>query len=332
MLCFPGNWQPTVPSWEKKFCSLVGSFPWHKLLESKRFIYIYDNVLQWNDSAGEEAFHNAKNRFWAQINGLPCDISLPDPDMYIDEVDWNCSIDPELILDLEQESVVPDDSAKSEVVSSLGTALLLQNQSFSCFGWGDAEDDTGKAVDFPLRPGLGGHHNQTVDNGWELSCAENKEAVKATDWGDCEGEPVKATGWGDDSNEPLKATGWGDDSNSNEPVKATGWGDWDQHVEASTGWGEYYGAMEVPVWKDSWNNSSGWNQCENKYNDLGNGKDRRGDGVWGTGNGNNSRGGGGGGYNMSRYRSSRFHDNEYQADRGWRSGSGGGRKRSQFCV
>ena len=32
---------------------------------------------------------------------------------------------------------------------------------------------------------------------------------------------------------------------------------------------------------------------------------------------------------MSRYRSSRFHDNEYQADRGWRSG---GRKRANFLF
>ncbi|KAJ9695476.1 hypothetical protein PVL29_010783 [Vitis rotundifolia] len=326
-----GNWQPTVPSWEKKFCSSVGSFPWQRLLENKRFIYLYDNVLQWNDSAGKEAFHNAKNRFWAQINGLPCDISLPDPDIYIDEIDWNCSIDPEMILDLEQEPVDPDDCVKNEKVSSLGNSLLLLNQSFSCTGWGDAEEDIGKAADIRSGPGLW-HHNQNVDNPWELSCTQNKGAVKATGWGDCE-EPVKAMGWGDceepveatgwgNSNEPVKATGWG---NSNEPVKATGWGDWDQPVEA-TGWGDYYGAMEGPIWKDGWNNSSGWNQYENKYNDLENLKDRRAGGVWGTGNGNSR--GEGGGY-MSRYRSSRFNDNEYQADRGWRSGGG---KRANFLY
>ncbi|KAK9289436.1 hypothetical protein L1049_007591 [Liquidambar formosana] len=65
-------------------------------------------VVKWNDSAGEEAFHNAKNRFWAKINGLPCDLPFPDPDIYIDEIDWNPNIDPELVLDLEREPIDPD--------------------------------------------------------------------------------------------------------------------------------------------------------------------------------------------------------------------------------
>ncbi|KAK8994398.1 hypothetical protein V6N11_045490 [Hibiscus sabdariffa] len=38
-----------------KFCDLVGSVPWRKLLETKRFMNLYDNVVQWKDSAGEEA-------------------------------------------------------------------------------------------------------------------------------------------------------------------------------------------------------------------------------------------------------------------------------------
>lgn len=253
-----------MPSWEKKYCSSVGSFPWRKLLENKRFIYLYDNVLQWNDSAGEEAFRNAKNRFWAQINGLPCDIALPDPDIYIDKIDWDCSIDPELLLDLEREPVSSDDCTQTENVSSLGNSLLMLNQPFSCNGWGDCE------------------------------------------------APMEGTGWGD-SNEPVKATGWGD---WDEAVKATGWGNFDEPVKA-TGWVDFCGAMEVPVWKDDWNNPSGWNQCENL-------KDRRTDGEWGRGNWNSR------GEDMSRYRSTRLYDNDYQADRGWRSG--GGRKRTNFAY
>jgi hypothetical protein len=30
----------------------------------------YKDIIGWDDSAGEEAFDNAKARFWAQINGL----------------------------------------------------------------------------------------------------------------------------------------------------------------------------------------------------------------------------------------------------------------------
>ncbi|KAK8619087.1 hypothetical protein V6N13_133054 [Hibiscus sabdariffa] len=118
------TWQPTVPKWEKKFCVLVGSVPWWKLLEAKRFMYLYDNVVQWNDSACEEAFHNAKNRFWAKINGLPCDIRLPDPDSYIDKIDWDSEIDPELLLDLERVPKVPDEKDKSENGVILGISLV----------------------------------------------------------------------------------------------------------------------------------------------------------------------------------------------------------------
>ncbi|KAF8395768.1 hypothetical protein HHK36_019719 [Tetracentron sinense] len=71
-------------------------------------MFLDENVVQWNDSASEEAFHNAKKRFWAEINGLPHDVPLPDPDMYIDEVDWNSEIDPEL-LGLDKKLVVLDD-------------------------------------------------------------------------------------------------------------------------------------------------------------------------------------------------------------------------------
>ncbi|KAL3715758.1 hypothetical protein ACJRO7_007497 [Eucalyptus globulus] len=97
-----GNWRPAVPSWEKEFCRSVGSVPWKKLVEAKRYMCIYDKVLKWDDSAVEEAFRNAKERFWAGINGIPCSIALPDPNLYIDEVDWASKVDPELLCDLER--------------------------------------------------------------------------------------------------------------------------------------------------------------------------------------------------------------------------------------
>ncbi|KAJ8900362.1 hypothetical protein K2173_025002 [Erythroxylum novogranatense] len=92
-----------VPPWEKKFCSLIGSVPWWKVVDAKKFMFCHSEVLNWDDLAGKQAFQNAKERYWAEINGFPCDISLPDPDMYIDDIDWNADIDPELIKDLERE-------------------------------------------------------------------------------------------------------------------------------------------------------------------------------------------------------------------------------------
>ncbi|KAJ0043967.1 hypothetical protein Pint_17777 [Pistacia integerrima] len=243
------SWQPTVPSWEKKFCASIGSVPWRKLLETKRFMYLYDNVVHWNDSAGEEAFYNAKNRFWAQINGLPCNISLPDPDIYIDEIDWNSNIDPELLLDLEREFKVPEEVNKDEKVVILNSALLF-NQSFSCTGWGDAEENFQKDTDLFLPAG-------NEENPWENKCAPCNGAKK-------------------------------DD----------GWGNY---------WNESWG------WNQQDNNCNEWN---NSYNEPINVNDGRNGGDWGA---TYSRKREGAGWYMSRYKTSRFHGDDYHMDRGWRN-------------
>ncbi|XP_059646247.1 uncharacterized protein LOC132291258 [Cornus florida] len=207
-----GSWQPTVPSWEKKFCTSVGSVPWCKLLETKKFMYLYDNVVKWNDSAGEEAFYNAKNRFWAEINGLPCDISLPDPNIYIDEIDWNSNIDPELLLDLEREYVIPDGGEKDEKVVIFGKQLL-SNQSFSCTGWGEEEDDLKKAT------------NSSLDNNKNLlalNCTHDvgAGAVRENGWGDvCDDEAMKDSGWGDGWNNSQSLNQWENNNNESQNLK-----------------------------------------------------------------------------------------------------------------
>uniref|UniRef100_A0A9I9CX69 Uncharacterized protein n=1 Tax=Cucumis melo TaxID=3656 RepID=A0A9I9CX69_CUCME len=169
----PDNWHAGVPSWEKKFCSSVGLISWRKLLDTKKCMYLYDNVVKWNDSAGEEAFHNAKSRFWAEINGLPCDISLPDPDIYIDEIDWNCNVDPDLLLDLEREQIAPAVREGDVVIASLYEALGLY-QSYTCVGWGEAKEDLQKPKAEP------GNCDQKVDDGqnsWEMTSATKNNLV-----------------------------------------------------------------------------------------------------------------------------------------------------------
>ncbi|TYI99358.1 hypothetical protein E1A91_A13G012300v1 [Gossypium mustelinum] len=251
------TWQPTVPSWEKKFCTLVGAVPWRKLLETKRFMYLYDNVVQWNDSAGEEAFHNAKNRFWAKINGLPCDIRLPDPDSYIDKIDWDSEIDPELLLDLEREPKVPDKKDESENVVILGNSLLL-NQSFVCGGWGDAEDSVAKENNLSSN-----WKNKDYENSWE----HNNGNTNDTGYGNC--------------------------------------------------------------WNDSWE----WNQRENNYNDWDNNQssyvDYRRTGDWGTWVAPRKKKEGADQY-MSRYKTTRYHGDNWQNNRGWRNARG--RQRSNFAY
>ncbi|KAL0453158.1 UNVERIFIED_CONTAM: hypothetical protein Slati_1293900 [Sesamum latifolium] len=131
---------PTVPSWEKEFCKVVGSLDWETLLQMKRFMHLYENVIKWNDSAGEEALSNAKKRFWAEINGLPCDISLPDPDLYIDKIDWDSEVDPQMQSDIEFEPMISNAEKDHDPVVIFGDSLL-PNQEYSVTGWGDDEEN-----------------------------------------------------------------------------------------------------------------------------------------------------------------------------------------------
>ncbi|CAK8564980.1 unnamed protein product [Lathyrus sativus] len=99
-----------IPLWEKKYCTLSGCVAWKKIIDSKELIYCHQNVLDWKDSGAEEAFQNAKKRYWAKFKNLPCDISLPDPDAYIEHVDWNPCIDPELIMEIDNAHFsIPDE-------------------------------------------------------------------------------------------------------------------------------------------------------------------------------------------------------------------------------
>ncbi|KAL7598243.1 hypothetical protein Lser_V15G26264 [Lactuca serriola] len=177
------NWQQSVPSWEKKFCSSIGSIPWKKLVETKRFIHLYDNVIKWNDSAGKEAFQSAKNNFYANIHGLPCNNRLPDPDIYIDNIDWDSKVDPNLILDLDSDSVVPDSGSKDEQeqVVIFGSSFPPSYQNFSPYGWGDSDDDKKKSPNPNTSPEYNIERNTrgVVDNnnswwGW----SENVDKTK----------------------------------------------------------------------------------------------------------------------------------------------------------
>ncbi|KAE9612478.1 hypothetical protein Lal_00033341 [Lupinus albus] len=112
------------------FCSKVGAVPWRKLVEAKKYLSLHEKVMNWDDSACTEAFDNAKIRFSASIKGIPCAISLPDPDIYIDDIHWNSIVDDEL----ESEKNVSID----EGVVILDPSILY-NQIFGCIGWGDAE-------------------------------------------------------------------------------------------------------------------------------------------------------------------------------------------------
>ncbi|KAL0379841.1 UNVERIFIED_CONTAM: hypothetical protein Sangu_0048400 [Sesamum angustifolium] len=107
-----------VPSWEIDYCHSV-RVPWRKVLASKKYIYCHPSVLNWDDSAGKEALQNAKERYWALINGLSCGNPLPDPDVYIDEIDWNPYMDPDLMVDLDLQVFDPDNAQKIDKLEAI---------------------------------------------------------------------------------------------------------------------------------------------------------------------------------------------------------------------
>lgn len=122
------NRAPSVPNWEKKFCWEVGSVPWKKIVESKKHINIFDRVINWNDSACEDAFEKAKLRYWLKITGQPQTISLPNPDMFIDKnIDWNAESDPEILRGLEEDDEEEEEKEKENVnvVNSFDVPLHL---------------------------------------------------------------------------------------------------------------------------------------------------------------------------------------------------------------
>lgn len=91
----------SVPAWEKEFCFVIGRMRWKDFLKAKKNVGELDKVMRWDDSAGKECFDIGKSRFWARTGGSPCNLLLPGPDMYIDKVDWNTKIDPQLVMQLD---------------------------------------------------------------------------------------------------------------------------------------------------------------------------------------------------------------------------------------
>ncbi|XP_058742396.1 uncharacterized protein LOC131614874 [Vicia villosa] len=106
-------------------------------LWDKRYTESHSKVMKWDDYAVKQAVYvvstvyDAKFRHCAEINGYGWDIPLPDPDMYIDDVDWDASVDPELCMDLEREEEARRKTIEKCVI--LESSLLL-NQSLSALG------------------------------------------------------------------------------------------------------------------------------------------------------------------------------------------------------
>ncbi|TMW89539.1 hypothetical protein EJD97_017056 [Solanum chilense] len=218
----------SAPLWEIDFCRVAG-IPWHKVVSAKTYMDCYENVVKWDDSAGQEAFNVAKRRYWAKISGFPPQDPPPNPDLYIDEVDWDSAIDPELILDLDREYFNPNEvknSVKSENNLDPGCTLVWEDKTAdngeNPWGSGDVQGSkTAANGENPWESGnvqdskpVGNRENpwesasiedtkQTWnewytpvniknDNPWERSSPKTQGILKGTAWGGCGNE---SWGW-----------------------------------------------------------------------------------------------------------------------------------------
>ncbi|KAL9275744.1 hypothetical protein AKJ16_DCAP15062 [Drosera capensis] len=247
----PLGCQSSVPSWEKKFCATVGAVPWHKLMETKKFLHLYSDIIGWKDSACEEAFKNAKQRYWAEINGMPSDIKLPDPDIYIDEIDWNPKIDPELILELEQEPLIIDKSEQDPAIVDLGS-LLDPVQPIPCTGWDDDQVQpkaTGVSETVPQFIECNDHGGKG-ENHWDTSYVWGREGVRENGW-DAKVEP---DGWHHDAvkenryDQSKDSNGWDCKNEFSANGDTRGWGRWKGDTRKQEGAGWYTSRYASPAY------------------------------------------------------------------------------------
>ncbi|KAF8022243.1 hypothetical protein BT93_G2397 [Corymbia citriodora subsp. variegata] len=246
--CHDPSTPDNVPSWEKRFCRLVGTIPWGKIVYSKTLLNYHDNIFHWDDSAAEEAFQNAKKRFWAEINGLPCDISLPDPDIFMDEINWNQAIDPELIKDLDKQYFNPDDveedkemgSKKKRIknqvglpsdrcdvnpknsknpweINNLHRGEDVKNLAWSTDSWDNEIQESG--------------HLRRDDNPWEQSYCQGNRVRKEDAWAD----GVKLSGWNQWGGDPNRQNSGNSENDEKWAKTALNSSDWNAEESRKCG-------------------------------------------------------------------------------------------------
>ncbi|KAG6677055.1 hypothetical protein I3843_14G007200 [Carya illinoinensis] len=315
----PPEWKDGVPLWEKKFCTLVGSIPWGKIVDTKNFMYCHNNVVSWDDSAGEEAFQNAKKRFWSKINCLRCDISLPDPDIYIDEIDWKPNIDPELIKELDQYCFVPDEEELNTQVRHKNrnskTAVHVpseghnMNQEYDNPWESDNMQDSGvlenRAQGWNQRENKKNDRKtlNNDDNPWEHSSTQGNGGMMDNAWRNCGdkswghnqvGNYVSLSSERNNTDNTWEhgcqgAASMNDKRRGHFGKKA--WG-WNQQVtenldNANNPWESRYNRsseLKDRGWKDNVANAWGWKQWDNSNNEIKHQELGRTGGGWGTWN------------------------------------------------
>ncbi|CAO2182612.1 unnamed protein product [Urochloa humidicola] len=235
----------SVPLWEKKFCTDACAIPWGKLCETKRLMSLYKNVVDWEDSAALEAFNDAKARFCAVYHGQHCDIPLPDPDMFIDIVNPDEHIDPELVADLEKSRRrVP--RKDNDGIPDVWDSFIFSDKPVPVTGWGDTE--TSNTAGQQLSVNWDSHLEQPVDSNckqisgnWDCYVeqpAQTDVQQSSGNWNVYEEQQGQTSSWREETN-PC-STNWNMRDGSQDTWKHDyGWGStatltdpWDNHQDS----------------------------------------------------------------------------------------------------
>ncbi|KAL6853820.1 hypothetical protein ACP4OV_019849 [Aristida adscensionis] len=235
----------SVPLWEKKFCTDACAIPWGKLCETKRLMSLYKNVAEWDDSAALEAFTDAKARFCAVYHGQPCDIPLPDPNMYIDMVNPYEHVDPELVADLEKSrrAVPKRDSAAPDGWDS----FIFTDKPVPVTGWGDAETSNTPGQQFSVN--CENHLEQSTESNCKeifVNCyvKQPSQTIMSSsgDWGVHVEQQGRTSCWREQTNPAVASWNMKDDSQDAwEPDYQ-----WDSEAIQTDSWDSHGGTYDIP--------------------------------------------------------------------------------------
>lgn len=233
-----GGGNVSVPLWERKFCTDACFIPWGKLCETKKLMSMYANIVDWDDSAAFEAFKDAKDRFYAVYHGQPCNIPLPDPNMYIDVVNPDEYLDPELIADLERSrrSVPRRDNTAPDGWDS----FIFTDKPVPATGWGDGE--TTNTIGQQCSVNWDNYVEQPVEANCNQSSAnwDNYASLPAETF-------VQQSSWDMYAEQQGQTSSWG------APVMP-GTSHWDMNGDSQQAWNHDYGWGSAAVQTDSWGN------------------------------------------------------------------------------
>ncbi|MBA0627998.1 hypothetical protein Godav_022783, partial [Gossypium davidsonii] len=100
-----------LPTWEKTFCIEVGAMPWEIFVKAKKNLHEHDK------------------------NKLPSNVA----DLYIDDVDWNSEIDPELYAEIK--SLTDDEDGEKDNAKEMDW-FSIPLEEIQATGWDEYEEPT----------------------------------------------------------------------------------------------------------------------------------------------------------------------------------------------